>query len=136
MKPFTREVAIRFEHCDPAGIVFYPRYFDMVNTLMEMWLEDGLGASIGHLINERGLIVPTVRTESQFTSPSALEDVLLITLRLGKIGNASFILNFTATCQEEVRFEITTVVVFVDKAKGKSAPIPADIRAKMEPYLG
>ena len=26
---------VRFQHCDPAGIVFYPRYFEMLNTTIE-----------------------------------------------------------------------------------------------------
>ncbi len=28
---FTRSVPIRFSHCDPAGIVYFPHYFDMFN---------------------------------------------------------------------------------------------------------
>jgi 4-hydroxybenzoyl-CoA thioesterase len=32
---FTRTVAIRFSHCDPAGIVYFPNYFDMFNGLIE-----------------------------------------------------------------------------------------------------
>ncbi|MEO7008669.1 MAG: hypothetical protein ABI156_05925, partial [Caldimonas sp.] len=29
--PFTRSRLIRFSDCDPAGIVFYPQYFVMLN---------------------------------------------------------------------------------------------------------
>ena len=32
---FTRTVPIRFSHCDPAGIVYFPHYFDMFNGLVE-----------------------------------------------------------------------------------------------------
>ena len=28
---FSHEQRVRFGHCDPAGIVFYPRYFEMIN---------------------------------------------------------------------------------------------------------
>ena len=31
----TRSVAIRFSHCDPAGIVYFPHYFDMFNGLID-----------------------------------------------------------------------------------------------------
>jgi len=34
---FTRTVPIRFSHCDPAGIVYFPHYFDMFNGLIEDW---------------------------------------------------------------------------------------------------
>ena len=33
--PFTAEMTVAFRHCDPAGIVFYPRYFEMINDFVE-----------------------------------------------------------------------------------------------------
>ncbi|CPO21707.1 4-hydroxybenzoyl CoA thioesterase [Bordetella pertussis] len=36
-EPFVSEVEVRFRHCDPAGIVFYPRYFEMINDFVEEW---------------------------------------------------------------------------------------------------
>ena len=40
---FTRTVSIRFSHCDPAGIVYFPHYFDMFNGLIEDWYTEQLG---------------------------------------------------------------------------------------------
>ena len=34
---FTRSVPIRFSDCDPAGIVYFPHYFDIFNGLIEDW---------------------------------------------------------------------------------------------------
>ena len=31
---FTTQRKVRFQHCDPAGIVFYPRYFEMINSVV------------------------------------------------------------------------------------------------------
>src|SRR5260370_493059 len=36
---FVSQVQVLFRHCDPAGIVFYPRYFEMVNDLVEEWFD-------------------------------------------------------------------------------------------------
>ena len=33
--PFAADKPIRFHHCDPAGIVFYPQYFVLFNELVE-----------------------------------------------------------------------------------------------------
>ena len=33
--PFECDKLIRFHHCDPAGIVFYPQYFVLFNELVE-----------------------------------------------------------------------------------------------------
>jgi 4-hydroxybenzoyl-CoA thioesterase len=32
--PFECDKLIRFHHCDPAGIVFYPQYFVLFNELV------------------------------------------------------------------------------------------------------
>ena len=32
---FERDVLIRFSHCDPAGIVFFPQYLVMFNNHVE-----------------------------------------------------------------------------------------------------
>jgi acyl-CoA thioesterase FadM len=34
---FPTEYLVRFSHCDPGGIVHFPRYFDMVNSAVEDW---------------------------------------------------------------------------------------------------
>jgi acyl-CoA thioesterase FadM len=41
--PFATDKLIRFHHCDPAGIVFYPQYFVLFNELVEDWFNHGLG---------------------------------------------------------------------------------------------
>ena len=36
-------VPVRFSHCDPASIVYFPRYFDMINGVVEDWFAGALG---------------------------------------------------------------------------------------------
>ena len=63
---FQREQLVRFGHCDPAGIVFYPRYFEMLNELVEDWFAQGLGQSFARLITESGLGMPTAQLDTRF----------------------------------------------------------------------
>ena len=39
---FRTAYLVRFAHCDPAGIGFYPRYFDLFNSAVEDWFQTGL----------------------------------------------------------------------------------------------
>jgi 4-hydroxybenzoyl-CoA thioesterase len=50
---FTRSVPVRFSHCDPAGIVYFPHYFDMFNGLIEDWYTQELGYDYAELSVER-----------------------------------------------------------------------------------
>ena len=37
---FVLSRQIEFNHCDPAGMVFYPRYFEMISATVERFLAD------------------------------------------------------------------------------------------------
>ena len=40
---FTTERKIRFSHCDPAWIVYFVNFFDMVNAVVEDWFAEEVG---------------------------------------------------------------------------------------------
>ena len=60
---FERTKTIRFHHCDPAAIIFYPQYFVLFHELMEEWFTEGLQTNYGTYIREQRLGVPAVRAE-------------------------------------------------------------------------
>ena len=71
---FTYPQNVLFKHCDPAGIVFYPRYFEMINDCVEAFFNDALATPFHRLIAAGG--VPTVRIENEFVAPSRHGDRL------------------------------------------------------------
>lgn len=64
---FRAEKLIRFQHCDPAGIVFYPQYFVLFHELMEDWFNEGLGGNYAEYIREQGMGLPTVKVECEIS---------------------------------------------------------------------
>ena len=42
MGQFTKQEKVRFQHVDYAGIVFYPRFLEMLNCLVEDWFEEAI----------------------------------------------------------------------------------------------
>ena len=51
---YQRLIQIEFNHCDPAGIVFYPRYFEMTNSVVENFFADVVGRSFA----QSGTVAP------------------------------------------------------------------------------
>ena len=80
MAAYQREIPVRFGHCDPATFVFYPRYFEMINSFVEDWFEDGLEASFPGLLYHKGLLAPTVHFTIDFPRPSRFGDRLTFKL--------------------------------------------------------
>ena len=60
-KSFNTDMTIRFEHCDTAGIVYYPRFFLMLALVIERWFDE-IGCDYWHLHMERGEGIPAVHT--------------------------------------------------------------------------
>jgi 4-hydroxybenzoyl-CoA thioesterase len=136
MTTFERETVVRMQHVDAAGIVFYPRYFEMVVQLIEDWFADGLGIDFHALHHVRGVGVPTVHIDVEFRRPSRLGDRLLFSLDLLKLKRTSLMLGIGATCRGEERLRLRQVLTCTSLGDAIHAiDIPADLRAAMSRYL-
>ena len=82
---FQREQLVRFGHCDPAGIVFYPRYFEMLNELIEDWFAHALGLPFDVLIGQRGVGMPTAQLDTRFLRVSRHGDRLIQAIRIERL---------------------------------------------------
>jgi 4-hydroxybenzoyl-CoA thioesterase len=132
---FEIEETIRFAHCDPAGIVFFPQYLVMLNTLHERWFTEGLGVPYHEYIGLRRLGVPTVRLECDFTAVSRHGDRLRQRLAVAKLGRTSLELAVEFDCANELRARFRQVLVCTSLATHKSHPLPEDLRAGMQRFL-
>lgn len=135
MPVFSKNVQVRFAHVDAAGIMFYPRYFELINDLVEDWFARGVGESFKQLHLVEGRAVPTAHVEVNFHAPSKLDDKLTFTLSVARIGTSSCTLNIHARAGDEARLSATLVIVHMDMKTGKSLPWPARTKAAMAPWL-
>ena len=133
--PFECDKLIRFHHCDPAGIVFYPQYFVLFNELVEDWFNQGLGIDFAKFHVEQGLGVPMGSIVCRFLSPSKVGDMLRLALSIKRIGSSSVEMHVTGKSAGETRVQATLTVVLASLKTGRSVPIPDDLRAKLERYL-
>ena len=131
---FEREVLIRFSHCDPGGIVFYPQYFILMNGLVEDWFTEGLNIDFANFVMSRRIGIPTVRMDCTFSRPSYIGERLILGLSVAKIGNSSFWLQVQGTSGSEVRLRANQALVTTDLDGIKSIAIPADLRSALMRY--
>lgn len=131
---FTARRKVRFADCDAAGIVFYPRYFEMLNGVVEDWFAGPLAASFRELHLERGVSVPTAAVEARFIAPSRLEDDLTFSLTVTRLGGASCGLRHAIDCAGQRRLEATQTIVFVGRSL-KPEPWPGALRARIQPFV-
>lgn len=131
--PYQRLTQIEFNHCDPAGIVFYPRYFEMVNSVVENFFADVVGRSFAQMHLGQGNGVPTVKIEAEFVAPSRLGEKVLFTLEIVKLGGASAEFAIRAALGAEERMRLRLTLVWIEA--GRAAPWPQEMRARMVTFM-
>jgi len=134
-KVFTVEYPILFSHCDPAGIVYFPRFFDLLHRAMEDWFTFGLEERFADFVMEQRLGIPTVSTQVDFMGPARFGDSLKIELRVLKLGRTSIELAIDSFIGAQPCFKAKHTVCVFSQATFKAIPIPDDLRARMETYL-
>ena len=125
---------VRFSHCDPAGIVFYPQYFIMFNGLVEDWFNLGLGLNYANYITEHRLGFPIVSLDCQFESPSKIGEMITFALRLDGLGRSSLKLSVECSHKGQLRLRANKVLVAMDLDKGRAVPLPGDLRMLLEAF--
>ncbi|OXR50136.1 4-hydroxybenzoyl-CoA thioesterase [Pusillimonas sp. T2] len=129
-------IEIGFKHCDPAGIVFYPRYAEMLHDTVEHWFNHGLKIGFNYLHTTRNMGIPMVNLQVDFRIPSRLGDILDSRLVVKKLGRSSMQM-LVRICgpDNDVRVEGRLTVVFASLGKISSVEIPEDFKALILPYV-
>lgn len=125
---FETSAKVRFADVDPAGIVFYPRYFEMLNGAVEDWFEQDLGVDFRsmHLVHKIG--IPTVKLEAYFLAPSELGEELSVTITVRDVGRSSCEIGvmFSGAGRDRLRADI--VLVCMDLVAQRSTAWPEAVR--------
>ncbi|MGK9166877.1 acyl-CoA thioesterase [Inquilinus limosus] len=131
---FTAAQPIRFEHCDPAGIVFFGRYFSMMQIAVEEWFAAELGLDYHGIIRDRRVGLGYARAECDYLKPARMGDVLGLTVLVEAVGRSSIGLVLHGHRDGAPVLAGRLVLVTTDLDEAAAIPIPADIRAAVESY--
>lgn len=131
---WQRVIPVEFNHCDPAGIVFYPRYFEMTNSVVENFFAEVLHYPYARITLEEHHGVPTVHLEADFRAPSRLGERLTFTLTAERVGQASVTFALRAEAAGVERMQARLVLAWVTP-EGRAAPWPEAIRSRLTRFM-
>ena len=128
-------VVIQFGDCDPAGIVFYPRFFDLFSSALEDWFRSGIESPFGgDFMVTRNLRVPSLSITAEFLRPCKMGELLDIDLWVTRLGRSSFDLALAGSVSGDPRLRVAWAMCVIDFATFKSTPIPDDLRQRMQAF--
>jgi 4-hydroxybenzoyl-CoA thioesterase len=131
-----RTLRIEWGDCDPAGIVFYPRYFAMFDHSTVLLIEHALGMRKHKLYERYGFAgYPSVESQARFHLPTRFGDDVEIETAIAKVGRASFSLQHRLTLDGALAVEGNETrcwVVRDDSRPGglRAQPIPDEVVAR------
>jgi 4-hydroxybenzoyl-CoA thioesterase len=132
-----RTTRIEWGDCDPAGIIFYPRYFEIFDISTTVLIERALGMSkLEYLKAYDFLGHPLVETRARFRTPTRFGDEVAIKTALVELGRSSFKIEHRLTRAGTLAVEGFETRVWVagdpdDRTRMKSHPIPDEVVARL-----
>ena len=131
---YRRQLTIEWGQCDPAGIVFNPRFFEMFDASSWLLLEAALGVKPQDLARTYDIIgAPLVDAHANFFKPARFGDSIEIASRVSEFRRSSFDIKHRLSVNNDLAVEggETRVWAVMDPAgKIVTRPIPAEVIAK------
>ncbi|MEG1022139.1 MAG: hotdog domain-containing protein [Myroides sp.] len=138
MNYFIKEEQIRFRHTDFAGIVFYPRFLEMLNDLVEDWFDEALDRPFSKIHETNG--IPTVDLKVQFKNAARIGEILTKKLWVKELKSSSVVCGFHFINQQdktvlEGKVTLVNVAIAEDRKTIKAEAFNEEVKSKIEKYV-
>jgi 1,4-dihydroxy-2-naphthoyl-CoA hydrolase len=130
---FKTKKKINFYDCDPAGILFFGRVYEICHSAYE-----DLIASFELKENywDNGeYVVPILNSEAHYHRPIKYGETISIEVKVSKLKSSSFELEYEIKNEAgEKCTAVRTVHIFVDKSTWKKREIKKNVKDGLEKY--
>jgi 4-hydroxybenzoyl-CoA thioesterase len=130
---FTQK--IRFSHCDPAGVLYFPHVFEFVNDTVEDWFEKGLDMPFNAFHMEHRFGNPVVTTACEFLRPCRFGEELTLDLAPTHIGRSSMEFRIVARVLGEERMRLRHRTAMISMDSFRPMAIPDALRTRAQAFL-
>ena len=85
-----KEIRVEWGDCDPAGIVYFPRFFEYFDACTNALFE-AAGFLKAEMLAQYGLVgIPLVEASAQFYAPASFGETVTVETRIVEWGKSSF----------------------------------------------
>lgn len=135
----TRPLIVRrrvlWGECDPAGVVYTPRFADYGCSARYWFMRRGLNVADGSAPSETGPIYPMRAMSFDFMSFLAADDIFDMRVSVIKLGTTTFSTQVDASHLDgRPSFRVTMTTICVDGESRKALALPDDLKAALRSY--
>ncbi|MGF1511201.1 MAG: acyl-CoA thioesterase [Myxococcota bacterium] len=132
---FRTQRRIGFGHSDPAGIAFYPRFFEWFHDAFEEMVEASTGVGYRTWVMERKLGFPAVQVACEYRRPVQFGDVADIEVFASRFTGRSATFEYRLRQVGQLAATASVKIVFLDMAMNRPRPFPVDAADGLRVYL-
>lgn len=122
------------QHCDPAGIVFTPQYFNLFIEVVEDWFGEALNYSFPEMVGKQRQGLPAMRIMARFRKPSYHGDDLQFFVSVLKLRRNNALVSIVARSGGEIRCEIEILFGFAALETGGLTTWPEQLYQNLKAY--
>ena len=128
---------IEWGQCDPAGIVFYPRFFDLFDVASARLFQAASGLTRTELIHRHKVIGwPMVNVQAEFRFSVRYDDAVEIRTVVDRLGKSSLTLSHELLVGERRCVQAIETRVWSSCGAERNSivpqPLPEDLRRRLE----
>ena len=134
---FCHHRIVRFGECDPAGVAYYPEFFNWFHQAMEACFEEYLEVPYAQIIETVGF--PAVQTSAEFRSPIPVGATIDVEVCIERLGRSSIEWRFNIWKDSNIsaigRVKTVCICVTGGAFHFVSTPVPSHLIPKMKTLL-
>jgi 4-hydroxybenzoyl-CoA thioesterase len=130
-----KKIRVEWGDCDPAGIVYYPRYFALFDNCTAALFE-AAGLPKQEMLKTYGIVgMPMVDTRARFLVPSRFGDDVIVESSISEWGRSSFDVQHKLFKGEALAVECFETRVWAARSRSNAEKIegqtiPDEVKAK------
>jgi len=132
--PFIDRRLVLWRDCDPAQIVYTPRFLDFVAEAVEGWFRHVFGVDWYGFRESRKVGIPAVHTSLDFAAPVHSGDELSLTVLIDEVGRSSLPFRVIGRLNDREAFRGVWIISTLDATDNRPISIPDDVRDIIRRY--
>jgi acyl-CoA thioester hydrolase len=132
MAAFHHTLRVRYQECDPQGVVYFARYPEYYDIALTELFREVLGSYQTMVDGGSDMVVAEQRI--RYLASARFDDVIDVALTVEKLGDTSMLSSYRITRDGELLVEGDLRHVFIDVPTKAKRSIPDDIRVALAGY--
>lgn len=126
---------MRFGDADPAGIVYYPRFFEWFHDAFEQLFEAATGRPYAEILGQDRVGFPAVQVATEYRAPARFGERVELEVFLSRLSARSAVFEYRVKREGQLLATASIKVAVMHLDRFESAEFPLAIHASLSAYV-